>query len=362
MPFWAALLMIGAVVMGPSALTPAGAVDALDSSRGLRLGLWGLWVAGTVPAARAALARPDLLYLRAMPIAPALWWLCLAVIALAVQAPWVALFWAGGGAAAGVAAGLGAAGLGMSLSVRAARRREMVIAIGLGGAVAALIAVRGPDWALALAGGAALAGSLPIAWRRAPEAAAVRRGGPAPIGGPIAIALAMMHALGLWRRDRGSLARGLILALTGGALTGLLRVAVLGSLAIGALTMTAAVFGLVAPVARARREAGWLLDSTGASRAARTGAAALVLIAWGAVAGVGHAAVAQVIGAGDAARGLAALGLGVGLALAAIPTARWADRPGGVDGTRVVTAATLVAIALLVVLSGVAAARPPGGH
>jgi hypothetical protein len=36
---------------------------------------------------------------------------------------------------------------------------------------------------------------------------------------------------------------------------------------------------------------------------------------------------------------------------------RWADRPTGVDGTRVVVAAVLVTIAALGVLSGIAAAQ-----
>ncbi|HKE19688.1 MAG TPA: hypothetical protein VKB80_32650, partial [Kofleriaceae bacterium] len=168
--------------------------------------------------------------------------------------------------------------------------------------------------------------------------------------------LALYHVLALWRRDRGALVRGLMLVAAGGATAGLTRVGVLGSLAIAVLTLTAAVFGLAAPVARARREAGWLLDSSGVSDAARAAAAALVLAVAGAAAGAAHAGLAQAISPDGGARELAAIALGVGLAGAAVRAAHWADRPAGVDGTRVVSAGVLVALVVLGVLSGLAAA------
>ncbi len=358
-PFWAALAMLAAVAMGPTALTPADVMAALHSSGAVRVGLWALWLAGAAPAARAALARPDLLYLRALPIAPALWWSCLAAIALAVQMPWAVLFWYGAGAPAGAAAALGAAGLSAALAVRAARPGERLVTGGLAAAVGSLVAAAAPRWAVAAAGAAALAVSLPVGWLRAPAAAVGRRSARVWIAGPAPIALASYHSAGLWRRDGAALGRGLVLALAGGAAAGLVGAGPIGTLTIGALTLTAGVFGIAAPVARARREAGWLLDASGVGRAARAGAAAIVLTAWGLLLGAAHAAIAGAIETAGRAVALAPVLLGLGLALAAVPIAGWADRPDGVDGTRVVVAATLIALAVLVVLGTVAATAGP---
>jgi hypothetical protein len=354
-PFWAAMATLAAVSMGPTALTPADLVAALESSRGLRVGCWALWLAGVVPAARAALARPDLIYLRSLPIAPALWWLCLGAIVLAVQLPWMAVVWAGGGGEAGLATGFGAAGISAALVVRAARPVERIVSAAPAAATAALILAPGPGWAVAAAGAASLALALPIAWRRVP-AAAVRRGGRVRFPGPAALALAVYHGLALWRRDGQALGRGVGLALLGGAVAGLIGVGPIGSLAIAALTLTAAVFGLVAPVARARREASWMLDASGTAQGARAVAAGAVLAGCGVLAGAAHASLALGLGASGSAA-LAGFLAGIGLGVAATPTASWASRPSGVDGQRVVTAGVLVALVLLVVLSGVAATQ-----
>jgi len=357
---WAALALVAAVLMGPNGLTAAEAVSALDASRPLRLVLWGLWLAGAAPAVRAALVRPEIFYLRALPIGRGVWWLSLATIALAVQAPWSALHWHGGGAGEGLAAGLGAAGASAALAVRGRRPGELALLAAALAAVVVAVFVDGPRWAGAACGAVALAVAVPIAWRRAPEAATARRGRRTMwIRGPVPVALAIYHALALWRRDRGALHRGLVLVATGGAAAGSIGVGVLGSTAIAALTLTAAIFGLAAPVARARREASWLLDSSGAGATARAAGAALVLVVVGVAAGIVHAGLAQAIRPGGADRGLAAIAFAIVLAAAAVPAARWADRPGGVDGTRVVIAAVAVAMTVLIVLSGVAATASP---
>jgi hypothetical protein len=354
---WAALAIVAGVTMGPTGMSPADLVGALESSRGLRISIWGLWLAGAAPAMRAAVVRPDLLYLRALPIAPPLWWACLAAIALFVQAPWAALHWAGNGAVAGLAAGFGAAGASAALAMRARRPAEQASCVAAAVAIAIIVAAPGPDWLAAAAGAAALVVAVPLSWRRAPESAAVRRGANVRMMGPPPIALAIYHAVALWRRDRGALTRGLLLVAAGGAMAGLIDVGALGSLAIAALTLTAAVFGLAAPIARARQAAGWLLDASGTAAWARALAAMLVLAAAGLLAGAAHAALSHAIRPGDAGRGLVVIGLGLLMAAAAVPAVRWADRPGGVDGTRVVVAAVLVTIAVLGVLSGIAAAR-----
>jgi hypothetical protein len=354
---WAALAMMAAVTMGPTGMTPADAVSAMESSRGLRIALWAMWLAGAAPAVRAALARPDLLYLRALPIAPAVWWACLVSIALLVQAPWTALHWAGGGALSGAAAGLGAAGASAALAMRARRPAEQVACLAAAVAIAFIVAAPGPDWLAAGAGAAALGVAIPLAWRRAPESAAVRRGAHVRIVGPAPIALAIYHAVALWRRDRGALTRGLLLVAAGGAMAGLIEVRALGSLAIAALTVTAAVFGLAAPLARSRHAASWLLDASGTAPWARALAVMLVLAAAGLLAGTAQAGLAQAIRPGDADRGVAVIVFGLLMAGAAVPAVRWADRPTGVDGTRVVVAAVLVTIAALGVLSGIAAAQ-----
>jgi hypothetical protein len=354
---WAALTMVAAVVMGPTGMTPADAFGALESSRGLRIALWGLWLAGAAPALRAALVRPDLLYLRALPIAPPLWWACLAVIALLVQAPWAALHWAGGGSVAGVAAGLGAAGASAALAMRARRRAEQLACVAVAAAIATIVVAVGPGWLAAGAGAVGLVVAIPLAWRRAPESAAVRRGAHVRMAGPLPIALAIYHAVALWRRDRGALTRGLLLVAAGGLMAGLIEVGVLGSLAIAALTLTAAVFGLAAPLARARQAARWMLDASGTPPWVRALAAMLLLAAAGLVAGTAHACVSHAIRPGDAGRGLVVVAFGLLMAAAAVPAVRWADRPTGVDGTRVVVAGVLVTIAVLGVLSGIAAAQ-----
>jgi hypothetical protein len=269
------------------------------------------------------------------------------------------LHWKGGGAEAGTAAGLCAAGASAALAVRPRRMAELAIVAAAAGAVAAVIVVGGPRWAGAVCGLLAIGVAVPIAWRRAPEAAVARRGTRTRIGGPVPVALAIYHVVALWRRDRGALHRGVVLVAAGGAAAGLMGVGVLGSTAIAALTLTAAIFGLAAPVARARREAGWLLDSSGVASSVRAVGAGIVLLVGGVASGAMHALLAQMIGPGDVARGLAAIAFAVVLAGAAVPAARWADRPGGVDGTRVVIAAIGVAMTVLIILSGVAATASP---
>ncbi len=357
---WAALTLVAAVAFGPNGMTAPDAVAALDASRPLRLVLWGLWLAGAAPAVRAALIRPELFYLRGLPISPAVWWASLALIAVAVQVPWAFLHWKGGGAEAGMAAGLCAAGASAALAVRPRRLGELAaVAVGAG-AVIVVLAVGGPRWAGVVCGALAMTVGVPIAWRRAPESAVARRGTRTMwIRGPVPVALAIYHVLALWRRDRGALHRGVVLVAAGGTAAGLMGVGILGSTAIAALTLTAAIFGLAAPVARARREAGWLLDASGVGSSVRAVGAGFVLLVGGVAAGAVHAGLAQAIGPGDVARGLAAIAFAVVLAGTAVPAARWADRPGGVDGTRVVIAAIAVAMTVLIVLSGVAATASP---
>ncbi len=356
---WAALTLVAAIVFGPNGMTAADAVSALDASRPLRLVLWGLWLAGAAPAVRAALVRPELFYLRALPIGPAVWWISLAAIGVAVQAPWAALHWRGGGGAVGLAAGLCAAGASAALAVRPRRPVELAAMAAAAGGVAMVIILGAPAWAGIAVGALAMGVAVPIAWRRAPESAVARRGTRTWIAGPVPIALAIYHAVALWRRDRGALHRGVVLVAAGGAAAGMMGVGVLGSTAIAALTLTAAIFGLAAPVARARREAGWLLDSSGVTANVRAVAAAVVLLVVGVMAGAVHAGLAQAFGPGDVERGLAAIAFAVALAAAAVPAARWADWPGGVDGTRVVIAAIGVAMTVLIILSGVAATASP---
>jgi hypothetical protein len=371
--------MLAAVVMGPTALTPAELVETLADSPSLRVALWALWVGGTAPAVRAAIVRPELFALRAMPIAPATWWLCLAAIAVAVQLPWAAVAWAGGGAAAGLATALAAAGLGTAFSAAGvARAADRAVSLGCAALLAALIVAAAPSWAIAAAGAATLAVTVPPAWKRAPEMAAARRGARVWRASFAPLALATYHALGLWRRDTSALTRAAILSAAGGILAGLVQAELAGALVVGALTLTAAVFGLAAPIARCRREASWLLDSTGTGPLARAAGAGLAATAIGIAAGAGQAAItalaasiatdaaassaprpgamvasAASIAGGSAVRVIAPILLGLALGVAAVPVASWADRPTGVDGTLVAAAGlavilfTIVAVVIL---------------
>ncbi|HUH01494.1 MAG TPA: hypothetical protein VML75_05825, partial [Kofleriaceae bacterium] len=131
LPVYAGLGLVGAVVLGPTGLTPETVVAVETQSAAARLVLWAVWLTGSAAAVREALLAEKMVYFRSLPVSAGLHLGVSLGLALAVQLPWMALFGVGGGWLAAVRAGALGAAAGALLAV-GARGGIEVIARGVG--------------------------------------------------------------------------------------------------------------------------------------------------------------------------------------------------------------------------------------
>ncbi len=288
-------IAVGAtVVFGGYGMHPRDLTRAMTASPGLGAALWLTWLLVALPLARAVLVVPSTFWLRSLPV-PRRWLVLLhGFLLLDIEGAWVLLWGLGGGLVGGARAALCVVGLHALLLARPWRLGDVLLLLGLVGAV-----VAPPQLGVLLAGLAA-----PVAlWRavaRAPESA-VRRG-VSLVRGPAPLALAMAHLTTLLRGDATRLGRGLLLALLGSAIgdlgarnNGLSPAsAKVLLLATGSATLPLAVVGVLVALLRAELVDRWLLDVTSTSGVVRVLAVALVGGTWGAFLG---ALQATVIGA-----------------------------------------------------------------
>jgi hypothetical protein len=360
LPLYLGLAAPAGVIFGPNGMHPADLASAADASVGVRVALWSAWVLAALPVAHALFDAERTAYLRWLP-APRTWtWTALAAMLLCVHAAF-GLFWcvARGPLAATGAMSLAAA-VHATLLIAPRHRGEAVArALALGG-VAAVIATGLGSGIWLAAGLAGLTVAVPAAWTRCVEhgprrARALRTRQPS-------LVLAQLYLRGLWRTRPGLVTRTLLTTALGAGLVVLSSAANQLDLAartqfsamVAAVSLSLGVGGLGAPVVEAERGLAWILDSAGAptrvrvwarSLAAGVAGAALglvhgVLAGWGAGAGDGLGdGLGAGLGAGSGdgpgslAGGVIAVGrlagtsvlLGVGLAIAAVRTAVWAE-------------------------------------
>lgn len=283
-PFYFAVAIVAGLAFGGNGMNAADLTALMRRSLGLRLSLWGLWLAGSLPAAHAILTEPRLFFLRSLPVAR---WRVLAVHALLLlvaELPWVALHARGDGALSGLAAALAACGLHAFLVARLRPGRALPVVILL--ALALLWPLSAP-WLLAV--GAGLLGlALPVAYARAPER--VAGAGPtlisARLGAVLALPLAYLTLL--WRGQRPLLLRCALLCLLSAAIAALAirnnQIATLdgqNTLSLGVLQvpLLLSLVSLTGPLLRVERELDWLLATCGIEGRRRVQATWLALLA-----------------------------------------------------------------------------------
>jgi hypothetical protein len=353
---YSGLALFAALTMGGNGVQPADVVGGLRASAWLRLGAWSAWVAVTLPVARASLLVPTTYWLRSLPVARTSFWIVHGlVLVVCVESPMVALMGAGGGLTAGMAAGLAPAAAHALLVPWPMRAREVVAGFALLAAVAS-----GRD-AIVIAVGL-VAGTVGVAAvvRRAPELTHVHRR--ARVFGGAALALASAHVATLWRRERGTLARGALLALLGGAAAvfGIRNNGVRSSatawrvlLAVGGASLPLASVGVAVAAWHTERRHRWLLDATGTGARTRVVATAGVALAWGAALGALQAGLATALVAPLHGSIVVLVHIAWGAALAALVAAavRRGVRDDRRDGER-----TFVVVVALAVLAATGAA------
>ncbi|HKA92125.1 MAG TPA: hypothetical protein VKE22_30915, partial [Haliangiales bacterium] len=286
----AALGLAAAVVFGGNGMHPRDVVRILDLGWGARACVWLVWLVPVAHAARSIWEAPDAHYLRTLPLGRrALLWVP-AVLLIAVEAPWAILFGLGAGPVAALRAGAAAAGAHALLFAGVRGARDAVAAATLVAAMVLPWTPGAPATAAPIAAALAAGAAVLSAWDRAPERRRprLRRW----VRGPITANLAAMV-----RQEGALLWRALFLVGTGGGIAALAArnndVTATGSqvrlaLAVGAVTLTAALAGPAAATLRLDERDGWLLDLAGAPLRRRRGAAAAATAGVGAVAGALH--------------------------------------------------------------------------
>jgi hypothetical protein len=328
-PLYGGMLLVSAVLFGGNGLHASYVVEGAYHHPVFRAGLWCLWLVITTPIARVAFDAPGTLLLRSLPVARRRLVLAHAVLLLAMEAPWVALWLAGGGWLLGVTVAIGAVAA-HALILAPPRRRAMRAAAAL--FAVALLAPLAPIVLLLVA--------LPIAplalvevWARAPERTRRKSGGRfrrvsrAPV---VALTVAWLTSLG--RGERTALVRAALGVLLGAAAAAFGArnndvVAIASqariSLAVAAGTLAFATASVAAAALRGERRDRWVLDATGTPGRTRAVATAATAASWGAGLGLVHGAiVARAVGADlQGSLRLVLEGGGLGLCLAAVTAA-----------------------------------------
>jgi hypothetical protein len=341
LPLYLGLAAPAGVIFGPNGMHPADLADAAAASVGVRLALWGGWVLAALPVAHALFDGERTAYLRWLP-APRAWtWIALAGMLLGVHGGFGLFWWVARGPLAATGAMSLAAAMQATLLIAPRHRGEAVArALALGGFAALIAAGLGGGIGLA-AGLAGLVVAVPAAWARCVEHGP-RRAGALRTRQP-GLVLAQLYLRGLWRTRPGLVTRTLLTTALGAGLVVLSSAANHLDLAaraqfsamVAAVSLSLGVGGLGAPVVEAERGLGWILDSAGTPGRVRVWARSLAAGVAGAALGLLHGVLAAWGAGGEAGLpgGLLAAGrlagvavlLGVGLAVAAVRSAVWAE-------------------------------------
>jgi len=359
-PIYCGLGILVSIVFGPAGMSSSSVIQGMDVSPRFRIGMWLAWFVLVAGPIRLLFHTRQALYLRSMPVAAHVHWLLLGSLALLIQLPWTWLWLRGDGAVGALTATLTATAV-CTLSALTARNwleRFLVLAALAG--VVAIIMVDGPWWQLPVASAILFVLAVPAAWQRAPE-----RGRVVDLSRLAAgrLGLFSVYVAAVVRQRSSSLARGAVLTAVGGALTGLIArnnqivsgssVTVL-ALVFTAIMVTMAAAMVVGPVMDAERSMRWLLNATGTSPGRRMLASAVVcagaaaayagvfagLLIW--IAPVSMATAVRVTGA--------VVFLGACIGMIELRCARWAERPDGIDGARLVSATVGVVLVMCVLL------------
>lgn len=351
LPVYAGLGLIGAVLFGPTGLTPDTVVAAEHEWVGVRLALWAVWLSGSAAAVREALLAEKATYFRALPIGAGLHLGVSLGLAVAVQLPWIALFGMGGGWLAAARAGALAVAAGAVLAVGPRGGLERVVrGMGLAGIAAVLwhpigAAIEAPAAMVMFA----VAGRA--AWVRAPErnrwVVRVVRGGPVT-------ALAASGVAYLVRRRRAHGERALMLAGFGVLAAVLLSssnqveaaaTASALALGVGAVVLSIGAGALAVPLVEHERSARWLLDSTGVPLITRAVASLAPLMAAMALLGAAIGAGVMAAVGGAALRALVtSMIAGAAWGALSLAVVRRCERRDGVDATRALSQLFLLAV------------------
>ncbi len=278
------------VVFGGNGMQPADVVRALAASAAFRLAFLATTGLIAAPVIGPALLAPGALFVRSLPVRRSALVGLVAAAAALVEVPVFFLFVAARAPVAGIAFGCAAAALALLLGTRAttpiavaaSASSSVALVAGLPAALAAPVAV------------AALGLVAREAWVHAPERAGHSAGAVALVRGGPARAVAAVHALRLLRREAPALVRGALFALGAGILIPIVAAnrgavgagpSLVVLLVVATLPVVVALSGVCASILDNERSLRWLLDATGATRAARHGGAAAALGGLGGAAG-----------------------------------------------------------------------------
>ncbi len=361
LPVYAGLAMIYAVMFGPAGMRAQTVVEACRDSAYVRLGLHMGWLVLVLPPCASLFRSRESDYLRSLPAPAMLWWAVLVVLSLLLQLPWAVLWFAGGTPVEAVGAVTIVAAAAALLSTYPGRWGERLTGwIVLGGLLYFVIEQPIELWLIASVPCFLLA--TLVSWNRAPDHAGPSD--PLSVRGGAGLALALTNLAALWRTNRSSVGRALVVAGLGAFFTGLtVRAnALVGvrdiagfSMAIAAVSLGIASGVLAAPLQEAERNMRWLLDTTATGAATRvlatSGVLALVMVVIGALHGGLAAWAAGASGLVIAQVSLLLAGWALGFGLLAARAARVAEASDGVDGTRLVSLVALLVLGAVVLLA-----------
>lgn len=297
-PIFFGILLVSAIVFGPTGMRPADLVFTLRSSPPFAAALWLAWLILVFPVAKLALIPPSSLYLRWLPSPRIVLYLAAAFATLVVESPWFLLFAAGENIFSGLAAALAALALHAVNTVRPLSLRHGLVCLG------ATIAVFAPMLAVSLPVAFATASfAVKYALDRAPEVHA-RAPSRARVIPPM-FALARTHLTYLTRKEPAVLGRLLIVS----SLSGLvIPAAARGfdvespadftrlSLVVSAVFLSPGTSGIASSVIRSERLMAWISDVLGTSVRDRSFGAACATSIVAMIAGLGSGVLALSFG------------------------------------------------------------------
>lgn len=363
LPVYVGLLAVAALLFGGNGLEATTVVAAAETSSWTRGLLGAGWLVLTAPTLEALWRTPASFWLRSLPVARAGHIAVLLAMSALAEAPWVALWGAGGGVAAGALA-----------LVAALAGHAVVLARPAGPAGWGMLAIAAAGWLWAPRWGLAL-GTCPIvlvafhaAWVAAPARPGARPR--AWIGGPGALALTLALLAGLVRGHAPALLRGALLAALATAAAWLAALhnaadaATRLYYACGFLAPALVIAGSAAsgPALALEQRAAWLLRTSGATARTRLAAATLAVAVPGAALGLLAAGALALLWRTDAtvtSQLFVALALaGAGLAGLAGLAARYAATLGARGPGRLVALLLVAIVAAEVVLAQFGGAAP----
>lgn len=276
-PIFFGILVVCAIVFGPTGMRASDLVFTLRSAPFFSAALWIAWLVLVFPVAQLALLPPSSLYLRWLPAPRWVLYVSAAIAAFVVELPWLLLFAVGETMASGLTAALAALAFHAAAAVRPLTFRHGIVLLG----VVAAVFVRNVFLALPLALIVA-AIAVKYAVDRAPEVYALAPSKTRVL--PPAWALARGHLLYLARKEPAVLGRLFILSgLAGLVIPSAARgfdvesPADYGRLAliVSALFLSPGLAAVASSVIRSERLLSWLTDVLGTSTRNRTMGAAI---------------------------------------------------------------------------------------